>query len=158
MGLEHMAIPRPSLDPRVVPDVPYVPPSRSPRMAQTTPRWVQICPNDPQVTPRYGSVVDGPSIRLPTRKNSKSRSDFEFFRVRCFRGWSPREGPWEAWEGLGGLGTGFPQLFEHFAKLLKYEPGGGKPTPPNKIFKVSCSETRFSNLNSSEWAVFPSSS
>ena len=100
------------------------------------------------MTPRYGSVVDEPSIRLSTRKNSKSRSDFEFFRVRCFGGWSPREGPWEAWEGLGGLGTGFPQLFEHFAKLLKYEPGGGKPTPLKKIFKVSCSETRFSRYSS----------
>ena len=31
-----------------------------------------------------------------------------------------------------------------FAKLLKYEPKGGKSTPLNKNFKVSCFETRFS--------------
>ena len=28
-----------------------------------------------------------------------------------------------------------------FTKLLKYEPVGGKPTPGNKNFKVSCSKT-----------------
>ena len=56
---------------------------------------------------------DAPSIRLSARKNSKSRSDFEFFRVRCFGSWSPvppGEGPWEAWEGLGRHETQFSSL------------------------------------------------
>ena len=57
-------------------------------------------------------VVDEPSIKAKARKNSKSRSDFEFFRVRCFWSWSPREGPWEAWEGR-------KRDFQHFLNMLQ---------------------------------------
>ena len=46
-GLEHMALPEPSLHPRMTPDVPQMTLSRPQMtawMAQKTSRWVQISP------------------------------------------------------------------------------------------------------------------
>ena len=47
--------------------------------------------------------------------------------------------------GAPGGAPGTPNFHKTriFTKLLKYEPVGGKPTPGNKNFKVSCSKTRF---------------
>ena len=74
-----------------------------------------------------------PLIRLSARNNSKSRSDFEFFRGRC----SGSRSPVPLGEGLGGLETRFSSL-----KVFDFKSGHGlwnlrKSTLPNPTNNTS---------------------